>query len=93
MNKPKELTFKVKFANIRKDVIIKVWCKKQFAITWMSNADVLKRMYEVEKENGNNLIKYDDNKKIIVQKFPHKTATEIEDIITKEITTQGGKEE
>ena len=93
MNKPKELTFKVKFANLTKEVIIKVWCKNKFAITWMSNTNVLKRMYEVEKENGNNLIKYNQDKKIIIQKFPHKTAKEIEDIITKEITSQGGKEE
>ncbi len=92
--KPIELTFQVRFEKLKDEVLIKVWCKKNFAITWMSNEQVLKKLVNVEKEQGTKIKIIKDGKKVLaIQKYLGMTAEKIAKKITREITQHGGTQQ
>lgn len=82
-----QMIFKVKFANLREEVEIKVWCRDYYAITWMSNSNVLQKLVKEEKKQGSKIeIGYDKNGKIMaIQNYPFLKAKEISKKIGKEI--------
>jgi len=90
--KPIELLFKVKFARLRGEVEIKVWCKDNYAITWMSNSEVLQKLVTSEKKAGSKVeLAYDKNGKLIaIQKYKGMSDKEIAKKITKELNEATG---
>jgi len=91
MKKPIELTFQVHFEKLKDEVLIKVWCKKNFAITWMSNDNVLKRLVKIESGKGTQIKLIEENNKIMaIQKYLGMNAKKIAKKITREIESYGG---
>jgi len=90
--KPIQLLFKVKFANLKEEVEIKVWTKDNYAITWMSNSEVLQKLVTAEKKQGNIIeIGYDKEGKLIaIQKYPGLRRNAIAKKITKELEIATG---
>ena len=89
---PIQLIFKVKFAKLKDEVEIKVWTKDNYAITWMSNSEVLQRLVTVEKRQGS-LIEtaYDkDGNLIAIQKYKGMKSKEIAKKISKELEIATG---
>jgi len=89
---PIQLIFKVKFAKLKDEVEIKVWTKDNYAITWMSNSEVLKRLVTAEKRQGS-LIEtaYDkDGNLIAIQKYKGMKSKEIAKKISKELEIATG---
>jgi hypothetical protein len=90
-NKPLKAGFQIRFLNLRKPVNIIVWCKDEYAITTMDNQQVLKRMVEVEQNNGTKIkLLNKDGKKIAIQKYNGKKKEEILEIIKSEIKKGSG---
>jgi hypothetical protein len=92
MKKPIELTFQLKFEKLKDEVLVKVWCKDFFAITWMSDENVLKNLVNVESAQGTKIkiTKDKDGKTIAIQKYGCLSAASIAKKITKEIQAYGG---
>lgn len=91
MNKPIELTFQLKFERLKDEVLVKVWCKDFFAITWMSDEQVLRNLVNVEAAQGTKIKIVEDNGKIMaLQKYGCLSAGSIAKKITKEIQAYGG---
>ena len=90
--KPIQLLFKVGFANLKDEVEIKVWCKDNYAITWMSNSKVLQSLVKAEKAKGATIaLGYDDQGKLIaIQKYKDMNGKEIARKITKELNKATG---
>lgn len=90
-NKPLQWGCQVGFQQLNKPVNIIVWCRDEYAITYMDNMKILKRMVEVEQKCGTNikLIK-DKDKTLAIQKYKKKSKEEILDIIKKEIRKSSG---
>ena len=93
MKKPIELTFQLKFEKLKDEVLVKVWCKDFFAITWMSDDTVLKNLVNVESAQGTKIkiAKDRDGKIIAIQKYGCLSAASIAKKITKEIQAYGGR--
>jgi len=90
--KPIQLLFKVKFEKLREEVEIKIWCKDSYAITWMSNSEVLQKLVKAEKGQGHKIeLGYDANGKLMaIQKYAGLTAKEIAKKITHELKESTG---
>ena len=84
---PIQLLFKVKFERLKNEVIIKIWCKDNYAITWMSDHKVLKALVKSEMEQGSKIaMGHDkDGRPIAIQLYKDKTGKEIAKKITKEL--------
>ena len=90
--KPIQLIFKVNFEKLKEEVEIKVWCKDNYAITWMSNSDVLNKLVVSEKAKGSKIsLGYDkDGKLMAIQKYDDLTGKQIAKKITKELKASVG---
>jgi len=90
--KPIQLIFKVKFEKLKDEVEIKIWAKENYAITWMSNSEVLQKLVKAEKEKGTIIsLGYDkDGKLMAIQKYEGKSKKAIARKITKELMKASG---
>jgi len=90
--KPIQMLFKVKFANLRNEVEIKKKKKKNYAITWMSNSEVLQKLVAAEQKAGSKMaLAYDNHGKLIaIQKYPGMDAKEIAKKIKNELEKSTG---
>jgi hypothetical protein len=88
---PLQAGFQVSFAQLRKPVNILVWCKDEYAITTMDNQSVLKRMVDVEQENGTKIrLLKEKGKYIAIQKYKGMNKEDILNKIKKELKDGSG---
>jgi len=92
--KPIQLLFRIKLEKIKEEIDIKIWCKNNYAITWMSNSEVLQKLVNAEKNQGHKVeLAYDKEGKLMaIQLYKDKTGKQIAKQITRELReSTGGK--
>jgi len=85
--KPIQLLFRIKLEKIKEEIDIKIWCKNNYAITWMSNSEVLQKLVNAEKNQGHKVeLAYDKEGKLMaIQLYKDKTGKQIAKQITRRV--------